>query len=256
MRIVFLGDSLTEGVDGASYLRVLAARAEAEARLRGVELINAGVGGDSARNMLARVERDVVARQPDAVLVLAGNNDCQTLLLRRRPPTLSNLRGNYYFARHKGMLLAATPARYAAALRTIVATTRARADAARIALCTPPTIGEDPSSREWRTLDRYAAAARTLAAECGSDLIDLRAAFARALEGLPPAPARGREGAANERRARALSARDIEGQARARGLRLTYDSLHLTARGAELAADVIWPWLVGVVAAADSTASL
>ena len=250
MRIVFLGDSLTEGVDGASYLRALGERAEADPRLRGVELVNAGVGGDTAESMLARAKRDVVARTPAAALVLAGNNDCQTWLLRRRLPTVQALRTRYYFLRRKGVLRAVTPDRYSAALRAIVAVIRARTDA-RIALCTPPTIGEDPSSREWHTLDRYAAAARTVAAECGTDLLDLRAAFTRELEGLPPAPARGRQGGANERRARALSSQGIEAQALARGLRLTYDSLHLTARGAKLAADVIWPWLVEVAASEE-----
>ncbi len=252
MRIVFLGDSLTEGVDGASYLRVLDERAGADSRLRSVELINAGVGGDTAEHMLARIERDMVARQPDAVLVLAGNNDCQTLLLRYRPLTLAKLRSRYYFLRYKGVLRAVTPDRYAAALRAIVATIRARTSA-RIALCTPPTIGEDPSSREWQTLDRYAAATRKVAAECGTDLLDLRAAFTRELEGLPPAPATGRRGVANERRAREVITQGIEAQAQARGLRLTYDSLHPTARGAALMADLIWPWLVEVAASEQAT---
>lgn len=247
MRVVFLGDSLTEGVEGAPYLRVLAARAAADARLRGVELINAGVGGDTARNMLARVERDVVARRPDAVLVLAGSNDCQTLVVRRRVPMPRTLRTAYYFLRYKGVLRAVSPDRYAAALRAIVAAIGAHTGA-HIVLCTPPTIGEDPRSREWRTLDRYAAAARKVAAECGTDLLDLRAAFVRALEGLPAAPATGLKGFVNERRVREVSAQGIEAQARARGLRLTYDSLHLTARGAELVADVMWPWLVEVAA--------
>lgn len=245
MRIVFFGDSLTEGVEGVSYLGVLVARAASDPRLRGVELVHAGIGGDTAEHLLARVERDVVARQPDAVLVQIGTNDCTTLLMRRRLPTLPNLRTRYYFFRRKGVRGAVTPERYAAALRAIVTTLRARTNA-RIALCTPPTIGEAPGSRTWRTLDRYAATVRTVAAECATDLLDLRVAFARALEGLPPAPATGLQGIANERRARAVRAQGIEAQAQARGLRLTYDSLHFTARGAELMAGIIWPWLVAV----------
>ena len=244
MRIVFFGDSLTEGVDGAPYLGILAERAAADPRLRGVELVNAGIGGDTAEHLLARVERDVVARQPDAVLVQVGNNDCTTLLMRRRLPTLPNLRTRYYFFRRKGVRGAVTPDRYAAALRAIVATLRKRCPAARIALCTPPTIGEAPDSRTWHTLDRYAATARTVAADCATDLLDLRAAFTRELKGLPPAPATGLRGIANERRA--VRAQGIEAQAQARGLRLTYDSLHFTARGAQLMANVIWPWVVAV----------
>ncbi len=44
MRIVFLGDSLTEGVDGASYLRALNERIASDPQLRGATLINAGRG--------------------------------------------------------------------------------------------------------------------------------------------------------------------------------------------------------------------
>ncbi|HEX6798811.1 MAG TPA: GDSL-type esterase/lipase family protein [Ktedonobacterales bacterium] len=252
MRIVFFGDSLTEGVDGAPYLDVLAQRAADDPRLRGVELVNAGIGGDTAEHLLARVQRDVVARQSDAVLVQVGNNDCTTLLMRRRLPTLPNLRTRYYFFRRKGVRGAVTPDRYAAALRAIVATLRARCPAARIALCTPPTIGEAPGSLTWRFLDRYADAVRTVAAECATDLLDLRAAFARELEGLPPAPATGVRGIANERQARAVRAQGIEAQAQARGLRLTYDSLHFTARGAELMAGVIWPWVVTVAGGGEN----
>ena len=57
MRIVFLGDSLTEGVDGASYLRALNERIASDPQLRGATLINAGRGGDTVLNAASRVAR-------------------------------------------------------------------------------------------------------------------------------------------------------------------------------------------------------
>ncbi|KAA5825193.1 hypothetical protein FPF71_08355 [Algibacter amylolyticus] len=38
-------------------------------------VINAGVGGNSTNNLLARVDKDVVAKQPDLVIMMVGTND-------------------------------------------------------------------------------------------------------------------------------------------------------------------------------------
>ena len=43
--------------------------------LPAVEVINAGRGGHSSADLLARVERDVIARTPDLVVLLVGTND-------------------------------------------------------------------------------------------------------------------------------------------------------------------------------------
>ncbi len=40
-----------------------------------VEVINAGVGGNSTRNLLKRVERDVLAKKPEVVVMMVGTND-------------------------------------------------------------------------------------------------------------------------------------------------------------------------------------
>lgn len=73
--IVCLGDSITSGV-GASraYPDRLAARL-------GVEIVNAGVPGDTAEDGLARLDQ-VLALDPWLVVVELGGND----ILRRVPP--------------------------------------------------------------------------------------------------------------------------------------------------------------------------
>ena len=38
-------------------------------------VINAGVGGNSTRNLLKRVEKDVLAKKPDVVVMMVGTND-------------------------------------------------------------------------------------------------------------------------------------------------------------------------------------
>ncbi len=40
-----------------------------------VEVINAGIGGNSSADLLSRVERDVIAKSPDTVVLMVGTND-------------------------------------------------------------------------------------------------------------------------------------------------------------------------------------
>ena len=70
-RIVFLGDSI---VDGHTSLLLLAQAL----RQRGGDqpvLVNAGIGGNTLKQMRERVERDVLSHNPDTVYVSAGVND-------------------------------------------------------------------------------------------------------------------------------------------------------------------------------------
>jgi lysophospholipase L1-like esterase len=73
--VIALGDSVTLGVRPRP--RVTAAQRFSNligARL-GRPVLNAGVGGDNTRDLLARLERDVLRHRPRAVLVMAGLND-------------------------------------------------------------------------------------------------------------------------------------------------------------------------------------
>lgn len=84
--VIAFGDSLTSGVgagDGEDYPARLAQRA-------GVEIINAGVSGDTTEGALARIDTDVMAHDPRIVIVGLGGND----FLRRVPiaTTEANLR--------------------------------------------------------------------------------------------------------------------------------------------------------------------
>lgn len=242
MRVVFLGDSLTEGSPGAAYLDTLARRIAGDPRLQGVELVNAGVGGDTAPNLVRRIDRDVVPLAPDWVVILVGVNDAATWLLRRSLPTRQRYHSLRYFTGYKGIRRAVTPVRYQTGLRVLVDGLRLRT-AARIALCTPATSGESLRSREWRALDRYAEAVRWVAAERDCPLIDVHAAFARELATLPPRTLAQRLAAA---RRRWPDTGDVEAKARERGYALTFDGTHLTARGAALVASVMYDWLLTV----------
>jgi lysophospholipase L1-like esterase len=75
--IIFLGDSLTAGV-GASAGNDLPSRVSAALK---VPIVNAGVPGDTTAYALARLDRDVLSRNPRLVVVTLGGND----FLQRRP---------------------------------------------------------------------------------------------------------------------------------------------------------------------------
>ncbi len=89
--IAFLGDSVTQGCFGihptndgsfeteydptAAYHRYLADMLATLCPTAPVNIINAGIGGDTTEGALARMERDVIAHKPDLTVVCFGLND-------------------------------------------------------------------------------------------------------------------------------------------------------------------------------------
>lgn len=64
-RIICFGDSITAG----KYPEFLATR------VSGYQVLNAGVGGNTTGQGLARMEEDVLRHRPEVVLILFGTND-------------------------------------------------------------------------------------------------------------------------------------------------------------------------------------
>lgn len=78
--IVFFGDSLTWGFgvdrESESYVSRIARVMQAGV-YENVRTVNAGRNGDTTRDALARLESDVIAFEPDIVIIEFGLNDCQ-----------------------------------------------------------------------------------------------------------------------------------------------------------------------------------
>lgn len=78
LKIVAFGSSSTEGVGASSRARSYPSRLEAELRARlpgrDIVVVNRGVGGEDAREMLARLYRSVLLERPDLVLWQVGTN--------------------------------------------------------------------------------------------------------------------------------------------------------------------------------------
>lgn len=64
--IVFLGDSITQGWGGGLG-----------AAFPGVKVANRGIGGDTTRGVLIRLQDDVLALKPSAIVLLIGTNDLE-----------------------------------------------------------------------------------------------------------------------------------------------------------------------------------
>lgn len=69
MRLVFLGDSLTWGEYGGSFVRQVAAQMAEH------DISNAGEAGDTVVNLLRRLESVIAEHIPDAMFVMVGGND-------------------------------------------------------------------------------------------------------------------------------------------------------------------------------------
>lgn len=84
--VVAIGSSSTSGTGASNRARTYPARLQTELRRiwpdRKITVINKGIGGEEAQQMVARFERDVLSNDPDLVIWQAGTN----LMLRSGTP--------------------------------------------------------------------------------------------------------------------------------------------------------------------------
>jgi lysophospholipase L1-like esterase len=155
-RVLFFGDSITEAAVGPEgYITRLQAALDDRQTGRKFELVGAGISGHKVPDLQARLDRDVLSKKPDLVVIYIGINDV------------------WHSQSGKG-----TPSdRYRAGLEELVS--RINAAGARVLLCTPSVIGErhDGSNDLDRMLEEYAAISRDVARKTGAFLVDLRGLF-------------------------------------------------------------------------------
>ena len=69
MDIIFFGDSLTEGVPGASYYKIL------KEKLPEHNLVNCGKGGDTVNSLYNRIKKMNISKKYDIAFIWIGTND-------------------------------------------------------------------------------------------------------------------------------------------------------------------------------------
>ncbi len=155
-RVVFLGDSITQAGDRpGGYVAIIRDKAKQIAEDQQIEVIGAGISGNRVPDLQKRLERDVLLKQPDVVVIYIGIND-----------VWHSIRGRGTPKEH-----------FQAGLKDIIK--QIKDVGASVVLCTPSVIGEktDGSNDLDAMLDEYSAISRTVAKETGSELLDLRKRF-------------------------------------------------------------------------------
>jgi lysophospholipase L1-like esterase len=152
-KIIFFGDSLTALAvkdsrvsEGKGYVHLV----RAALKDKGVTVDAVATGGHTVRDLLNRVDKDVIAKKPSVVVIQIGVNDAS-----------------------RGV----TPEKFKEQLEELIG--KLQKGGARVIQCTCTCRQDryDPKNAFDKKLDALAETARTIAKEKKLPLVDLRAAF-------------------------------------------------------------------------------
>ncbi|MBL7805306.1 MAG: G-D-S-L family lipolytic protein [Saprospiraceae bacterium] len=158
-KVVFFGDSITQaGVAPGGYIDLLNQKIGADGLRDQYELIGAGIGGNKVYDLYLRLDDDVLAHNPDVVVIWVGVNDVW----------------------HKKTFGTGTdPDKFERFYTALIQKIQSRG--IKVVCATPAVVGErtDCSNELDGDLNRYAQIIRQLAARYNCPLADFRQAFLR-----------------------------------------------------------------------------
>ncbi|MEP7238109.1 MAG: GDSL-type esterase/lipase family protein [Ferruginibacter sp.] len=156
-RIVFFGDSITAAaVKPGGYIVKLDSMIALQGKTDQYELVGAGVSGNKVYDLYLRMEEDVLAKEPDVVVIYIGVNDVW----------------------HKRTSGTGTDAdKFEKFYQAII--NKLKAKNINVILCTPATIGEktDFSNPLDGDLNEYSKIIRNIANKNSLPVVDLRRSF-------------------------------------------------------------------------------
>jgi len=156
-RVLFFGDSITQaGVGPQGYITKLGQMLKDKNLEAQYELLGAGIGGNKVYDLYLRMDSDVLAKNPDVVVIWVGVNDVW----------------------HKASFGTGTdPDKFQRFYEAIIK--KLQAKNIKVFLTTPSTIGErtDNSNQQDGDLNFYSNIIRKLAGTMNCGLIDLRKDF-------------------------------------------------------------------------------
>ena len=155
-KIVFFGDSITQaGANAGGYIREMDTILQQKKLNDRFEVIGAGISGNKVYDLYFRMDDDVLAKKPDAVVIYIGVNDVW----------------------HKRTGTGTDPDRFERFYTAMVKKFKEKKIA--VYMCTPAMIGEkwDNTNQFDGDMNSYAGMVRRIAAAQGCPLIDLRQLF-------------------------------------------------------------------------------
>jgi lysophospholipase L1-like esterase len=156
-KILFFGDSITQqGAEANGYIKKFDSLLNEKGLASKYETIGAGISGNKVYDLYLRMDDDVLAKNPDAVVIWIGVNDVW----------------------HKRTSGTGTDAdKFEKFYNAIIKKLKAKNIA--LYLCTPSSIGEknDFTNPLEGELNNYSAIIRKIAKDNNCPLIDLRQAF-------------------------------------------------------------------------------
>ncbi len=232
MKILFAGDSITEGITGDSYLKLV------QKEMPDLKAVNLGLGGDTMLGITSRLMKYLSKRAAadlDALIIQAGHNDIILPSLEERSPSF---RAFSALLEKRGSVPTEKSLRFRALYIERLREIR-KLFSGPCAVMTLGCINEDPESETDTQRRTYNDEIRIAAQELGLELIDIGKEFDAVLSG-------------GGKYYRTASVRDVlldglisrlpNGTMRIsemRNLQLTIDGVHLNSRGAEIYAGLI-----------------
>lgn len=156
-KIIFFGDSITQaGVQPGGYIKRIDSMCNAEGQKENYEFIGAGIGGNKVYDLYLRMDEDVVAKNPDVVVIYIGVND-----VWHKASSGTGTDADKFTKFYQAIIKKLTDKKI------------------KVLLCTPAVIGEktDFSNSQDGDLNEYSKIIRGLAEKNGLPLIDLRKSF-------------------------------------------------------------------------------
>jgi len=156
-KVIFFGDSITQmGVNPGGYITKIDSICRKQGMADQFEFIGKGIGGNKVYDLYLRLEKDVMAHNPDIVVIYIGVNDVW----------------------HKSGAGTGTDAdKFVQFYQALI--DRMKEKNIRIILASPAVIGErtDFSNQQDGDLNLYSNLVRELANKNKLELVDLRKAF-------------------------------------------------------------------------------
>jgi len=156
-RVIFFGDSITEAaIKRGGYIVKLDSMLALQGKAEQYELVGAGISGNKVYDLYLRMEEDVLAKEPDVVIIYIGVNDV-------------------WHKRTSGT--GTDPDKFEKFYQAII--NKLKAKNINVIVCTPATIGEktDFSNPLDGDLNEYSKIIRNIAQKNSLPVVDLRKAF-------------------------------------------------------------------------------